>query len=178
MIRIASIAAGAALLTLALVQLTAPLLAAPAEDPQVARGRYLVNTSLCQDCHTPGFFFGKPDQARYLGGSDVGFEMPGLGVFYGRNLTPDPETGLGTWTVAQIVSALQTGVRPDGRKLAPIMPFEAFAKLTKQDATSIALFLKSLPPVKNKVAGPFGPNQQPTAHVFKIIPPPAAQASR
>jgi hypothetical protein len=43
----------------------------------------------CNDCHTPGYFFGKPDMARFLGGSEVGFEIPGLGVFHGPNLTPD-----------------------------------------------------------------------------------------
>jgi mono/diheme cytochrome c family protein len=81
----------------------------------------------CFDCHMSGYFLGKPDMARYLGGSDVGFEIPGLGVFVAPNLTPDPETGLGKWTEAQIVTALQTGKRPDGREVAPIMPWRAFA---------------------------------------------------
>src|SRR5438270_5738181 len=103
-----------------------------AADPAaVARGKYLVTIASCHDCHTPGYFLGKPDMARYLGGSNVGFEMPGLGVFVAPNLTPDPETGLGKWTEAQIVTALRTGKRPDGRELAPIMPWRAFANLTK-----------------------------------------------
>ena len=49
------------------------------------RGKYLVNLGLCTDCHTPGYFFGKPDEKRFLGGSEVGFEIPELGVFHGRN---------------------------------------------------------------------------------------------
>ena len=102
---------------------------ANAGSPAVERGKYLVNLAGCNDCHTPGYFLGKPDTGRYLGGSDVGFELPGLGVFHGPNLTPDKETGLGGWTDAQIVAALQTGKRPDGRELAPIMPWHAFAKL-------------------------------------------------
>src|ERR1700750_3425981 len=53
---------------------------------QVARGRYLANLGGCNDCHTPGYFFGKPDMARFLGGSEVGFEIPGLGVFHGPTL--------------------------------------------------------------------------------------------
>ena len=61
----------------------------------------------------------------------MGFEIPGLGVFYGPNLTPDKETGLGSWSKQQIVTALQTGKRPDRRVLAPIMPWRAFAKLTR-----------------------------------------------
>jgi mono/diheme cytochrome c family protein len=155
----------------ALVLACAPLSAATAADPAVERGKYLVNVAGCNDCHTPGYFLGKPDVARFLGGSEVGFEIPGLGVFHGPNLTPDKETGLGGWTDAQVLTALQKGTRPDGRMLAPIMPWHAFANLTPQDAQAIVAFLRSLPPVKNKVPGPFGPNEQPTSFVMKIVPP-------
>jgi mono/diheme cytochrome c family protein len=141
-----------------------------AQQSQVARGKYLVTFGSCTDCHTPGYFFGKPDADRYLGGSEVGFEIPGLGVFHGPNLTPDPETGLGNWSIDQIVTTIQTGKRPDGRELAPIMPWRAFANLTKEDATAIAVFLKSVPAVKNKVPGPFGPNDKPTQWVMKVVP--------
>jgi mono/diheme cytochrome c family protein len=144
--------------------------AAGAQQAQAERGKYLVSIAGCNDCHTPGYFFGKPDMSRYLGGSEVGFEIPGLGVFHGPNLTPDPETGLGNWNIGQIVTALQTGKRPDGRELAPTMPWRAFANLTQDDVTAIAVFLKSLPPVKNKVPGPFGPNEKPTAFVMKVVP--------
>ena len=142
-----------------------------AEMASTERGKYLVNLAGCNDCHTPGYFFGKPDMARFLGGSEVGFEIPGLGIFHGPNLTPDKETGLGGWTDAQVVTAITTGKRPDGRELAPIMPWRAFASLTKADVTAIAAYLQSLPPVKNKVPGPFGPNQKPTTFVMKIVPP-------
>ena len=143
---------------------------ASAQQSQVERGKYLVTLGICTDCHTPGYFFGKPDMARYLGGSEVGFEIPGLGVFHGPNLTPDSETGLGNWTIAQIVTAIQTGKRPDGRELAPIMPWRAFANLTKDDVTAIAVFLKSIPAVKNKVPGPFGANDKATEFVMKVVP--------
>ena len=53
---------------------------AAAADAQVARGKYLVSIAGCNDCHTPGSFFGKPDTGKILGGSDVGFAMPN-GVF-------------------------------------------------------------------------------------------------
>jgi mono/diheme cytochrome c family protein len=142
-----------------------------AADRQAERGKYLVTLGGCTDCHTPGYFFGKPEQARYLGGSEVGFEIPGLGVFHGPNLTPDKDTGLGNWTTQQIVVAIQTGKRPDDRMLAPIMPWKALANLTKADATAIAVYLKSLPAVKNKVPGPFGANEKPTSFVMKIVPP-------
>jgi hypothetical protein len=80
---------------------------AHAESP-VERGKYLAVLAGCNDCRTPGFFLGAPDTAKYLGGSDVGFEIPGLGVFPGRNITPDKETGIGNWTDNQIATALTT----------------------------------------------------------------------
>jgi len=152
------------------IVLSVSIAGSAAAQSQADRGKYLVTIAGCMDCHTPGYFFGKPDMARYLGGSEVGFEIPGLGVFHGPNLTPDPDTGLGKWSVAQIVTALKTGKRPDGRELAPIMPWRAFSNMTDADATAIATFLKSIPAVKNKVPGPFGPNDKPTEFVMKVVP--------
>ena len=144
--------------------------AAHAADSEIARGKYLVTLGSCNDCHTPGYFFGKPDFSRTLAGSDVGFAIPGAGVFVGRNLTPDKETGLGAWTDDQIISAFTAGVRPDGRRLAPIMPYAGLSHLTPEDAHAIVAYLRSLPPVKNAVPGPFGPKEIPSTPVFVIIP--------
>jgi mono/diheme cytochrome c family protein len=160
-----------------LLALTAAALPAKADPAQVARGSYLVSVSGCNDCHTAGYFFGKPDMAHHLGGSDVAFEIPGLGAFVGPNLTPDPETGLGNWTAAEIVTALQTGARPDGRMLAPIMPWHALANLTTEDVTAMAAFLQSLKPVKNKVPGPFGVGETVPTFMFRILPPGATVAA-
>ncbi len=154
-----------------------PSLPARADDDAVARGKYLVTIAGCNDCHTPGYFFGKPDMTRYLGGSDVGFEIPGLGVFVGPNLTPDKETGIGNWSTDQIITALQTGERPDGRMLAPIMPWHAFANLTKEDVSAIAAFLKSLPPVSHKVPDPVGPGGTVSSFMFRVLPPGATAAA-
>jgi hypothetical protein len=109
--------------------------------------------------------------SRFLGGSEVGFEMPGLGVFVGRNITPDEETGIGTWTTDVIVTALPSGVRPDGRQLAPIMPYHALANLTPEDVNAIAAFLKSIPAVNNPVPGPFKPGETVTTFTFRVLPP-------
>ncbi len=160
-----------ALAAVAAVATAATVLATARADSQIDRGKYLVTLGGCNDCHTPGYFFGKPDMTKYLGGSEVAFEIPGLGAFPGRNITPDKETGIGNWTREQIVTALQTGTRPDGRILAPIMPWHAFANLTKQDATAIAAFLQSLPPVKHQVDGPFGPGQKVSLFLYRILPP-------
>jgi len=155
---------------LMLATLTVPLHAANAADAQVARGKYLVGLMSCTDCHTPGHFFGKEDATKYLGGSDVGFAIPGLGVFVGPNLTPDKDTGLGNWTPAQIVTVLTKGETPDGRILAPPMPWRNYASITKADALAIAAYLKTLPPVSHQVPGPFGPRETPTTFVMTVQP--------
>lgn len=142
-----------------------------AGESRVARGAYLTTISGCGDCHTPGYFFGKPDETKPLSGSEVGFEIPGLGVFHGPNLTPDRETGLGRWSEAEIVTAIRTGIRPDGRELAPIMPWRNFARLSDEDARAVAAYLKSLPPIGHRVPGPFGPQDRPTSFVMKIVAP-------
>ena len=144
---------------------------AVAGNAEVERGKYLVTISGCNDCHTPGYFFGKPDMSRFLGGSDVGFEIPGLGVFVGPNITPDKETGIGSWTPEQIVAAIQTGQRPDRRTLAPIMPWHALAHLTAGDAMAIAEFLQSVKPVSNQVPGPFKPGDTVSTFMMRIMPP-------
>jgi mono/diheme cytochrome c family protein len=136
----------------------------------VARGRYLVTVAGCSDCHTPGALLGAPDMKRFLGGSDVGFSIPGQGVFVGQNLTPDNETGLGQWTGDQIVTAVRMGRTPDGGQLSPVMPYPAFSHLTDEDARAIAAFLKSIPPVSNKVKH-FGPNEKVTVSVSAVLPP-------
>jgi mono/diheme cytochrome c family protein len=139
------------MLRIALALLTASVVAsaAMADDPQITRGKYLVTFGGCNDCHTPGYFLGKP----------------------GPNITPDKETGIGNWTREQIVTAIQTGQRPDGRILAPIMPWHALAQLTADDAMAIAAFLQSLNPVSHQVPGPFGPGEKVSTFMFRIMPP-------
>jgi len=123
-------------------------------DAQVARGKYLVAIMGCSDCHTPGGLTPHPDMALYLAGSDADFIVPGLGAFTPSNLTSDKATGLGAWTHDQIVAALTTGKRPDGRVLSPAMPWIDFANLSKADADAIADYLQSLPPISRKIPGP------------------------
>ena len=153
----------------AVLALPTTTLAAGTAD--LAHGKYLVEVMGCGDCHTPGYFLGKPDMTRFLGGSDVAFEIPGLGAFVGRNLTPDKATGLGDWTDAQIAAAITTGVRPDGRELAPIMLSRDFATLTPEDAASIVAFLRTIPPVEHAIPGPFGPGTTASTFVMRLLPP-------
>jgi hypothetical protein len=102
---------------------------------------------------------GKPDTSRNLGGGDVGFELPGLGIFYPPNLTSH-ETGAGSWSEEEIIAAVTKGVRPDGRQLAPIMPYHAYSALTDEDARALARYLKSTAPVDNDVPGPVGAGEK------------------
>lgn len=132
-------------------------------DDLVERGKYLAAIMDCTGCHTGGVLMGKPDPERFLAGSEVGFRLPGLGVFYPSNLTPDEETGLGRWSAADIIKAVREGERPDGRVLAPIMPWRSYAALNDADAGALAAYLKSLPARSFQVAGPFGDGEAPTA---------------
>jgi mono/diheme cytochrome c family protein len=138
---------------------------------QVERGKYLVAIMDCTGCHTPGTSLGKPDMDRPLAGSEVGFQIPGLGIFYPPNLTPDPETGLGTWSEADIIKAVRTGVRPDGRQLAPVMPYHSYGRLTDADAQALASYLKSMKAVRNQVPGPIGPSEKPAAAYLTVVMP-------
>jgi mono/diheme cytochrome c family protein len=143
----------------------------PAPTVEQKRGEYLATIMDCGGCHTPGHLVGKPDQQRYLAGSEVGFEIPGVGVFYPPNLTPDPETGLGRWTEAEIITAVRTGARPDGRLLVPIMPYHSYAKLTDADARALAAYLKSLKPVRNRTPAIAGPSEKPSAPYLTLAVP-------
>jgi len=132
----------------------------------------LAEIMTCNECHTPGALLGKPDKNNPLAGSEVGYEIPMLGIFYGANLTPDTETGIGSWTADQIVTAIRTGVRPDGRVLSAAMPWRSFAALTDKDAKAIAAYLKSLKPMSRKVPGPFGPSEKATSFYYGFVMPP------
>lgn len=140
-----------------------------AEQP-VSRGAYLARIMDCGGCHTPGAMAGKPNEAMHLAGADVGFGVPGLGVFYPPNLTPDPETGLGGWSEEEIVKAVRTGQRPDGRELV-VMPWRSYAALTDEDAAALAAYLKSLPPTANHVPPPIGAQDKAPAPYLAVVMP-------
>jgi len=145
---------------------------------QISRGEYLVRFGGCDDCHTAKVFDAKanmpvPDLARRLAGHPEGAPDPysalapgdtgvigptftsfrtGFGVVYTANLTPDLETGTGAWTEENFMATMRTGKHfGNGRPILPPMPWFAMAKLTDEDLRSLFAFMRSLPPVKNKV---------------------------
>jgi mono/diheme cytochrome c family protein len=122
-------------------------------DP-VKRGEYLVHAEMCGLCHTQinhtGIYRG--DDAYLAGGMRV--EAYPHGVFVTRNLTSDPETGLGQWTEAQIAAAIRTGQTPTRTLNIWGMPWMFLHSLREDDALAIARYLKTLPPVRNYIPAP------------------------
>lgn len=114
-------------------------------DETVARGKYLATIMDCAGCHTDGYLAGRPDPSRYFAGSSIGFGSP-EGIVYPPNLTSHEEHGLGAWSDDEIIAAVRTGQRPDGRRLAPIMPWPSYALLTDEDARALVAFLRTLAP--------------------------------
>lgn len=147
--------------------------AAAGTQTPLQRDKYLVSIMSCQDCHNTGSFGPKPQEGPFQGAT-VGFELPGMGIFYPPNLTPDPNAGIGKWSKADIVKALRTGQTPDGRTLAPIMPWPHYSVLTDADADAIATYLKSLPPSPHKVPPPAQKDNAPQP--YQTVVPPAKPA--
>jgi mono/diheme cytochrome c family protein len=112
--------------------------AALKDATQIARGEYLARAGDCMVCHT------SQDGKLYAGG--FAFRLP-FGTLYSSNITPDKETGIGSYTDAQFLAALRRGVRDDGARLYPAMPFTSYTFLTDADALAIKAYLFSLAPV-------------------------------
>ena len=128
----------------------------PNASPEVNRGRYLVDAlGHCSECHTPRNLLGAVDNEDYLSGTRNGPE----GALV-PNITPDAETGIGKWSVKDIVFLLRTGFRPDGNDLQGGMREaidDGLKYLTQADLESIAAYLKSIPPIHYQVRAPRPP---------------------
>jgi len=121
--------------------------AARAEDAaQIERGAYLALIMDCAGCHMPRDQTGMPMVEAGMSGATVGFEIPGMGIFWPPNLTPSKE-GLGDWSDAQIEEALRHGVDRDGRVLAPVMPWMSYSVMTEADMSALIAYLRSVPAV-------------------------------
>jgi len=124
--------------------------AASAETPR-ERGAYLVRTIAgCGNCHTPKDASGRAIAGQELSGG-VEFDIP-PGHAVAANITPDPETGIGSWSEVQVVTALRDGRRPDGTIIGPPMPFDFYRQLSDSDAAAIAAYLRSIRPIRHAVA--------------------------
>jgi mono/diheme cytochrome c family protein len=125
---------------------------AGAQSAAVKRGNYLMNTIMtCANCHSPK---GPPAAVAgkdYSGG--LSWDEPPFKVT-APNITPDKETGIGTWSDADIKKLLLTGKRPNGVQVAEVMPTAFYPILTEGDLNGIVAYLHTLKPVRNKVADP------------------------
>lgn len=150
---------------------------------KLARGKYLVTTSGCNDCHTPWKMGPKgpePDMSRMLSGHPEDMVLPPApqpqgpwivsaaatntawsgpwGVSFTANLTPDAETGLGKWTQRNFSETIRTGRHMGrGRQILPPMPIPMYKNFTDADLEAIFSYLQSIPAVKNRVPEPLPP---------------------
>ena len=156
----------------------------------VERGKYLVTVGGCNDCHTPknlGPNGPEADMKRELSGNPSTEKLAGVpagliapdkwltitnnhlgawagpwGVSFAINLTPDKETGLGSWTQEMFINALRTGKHQGtGRPILPPMPWIWYRNMTDDDLKAVFAYLQSLPPIKNAVPEPLPPDRIP-----------------
>ena len=149
----------------------------------LARGKYIVSTSGCHDCHTPWHMGPKgpePDMTRALSGHPQDFALPPppkvdepwvmtaaatntawagpWGISFTANLTPDPETGLGKWTLRNFMETIRTGRHMGrGRPVLPPMPVMVYRNWTDADFEAVFTYLQSIPAIKNRVPEPIAP---------------------
>ena len=122
-------------------------IASPAQDEAlVAKGRYLAALGNCASCHT------RKDGPPFGGGVAfpiaVAWSREPLGTLYSSNISSDPETGIGEWTLADFSRAMREGVSRSGEHLYPVYPYTAFAGLSQDDMAAIFAYIKSLEPVR------------------------------
>ncbi|MCL5028174.1 MAG: diheme cytochrome c-553 [Bacteroidetes bacterium] len=158
-------------------------------DELIARGKYLVQFGGCNDCHTPKMMTAMgpvPDTTKLLSGHpadqpipqiEEGMTAPGKwvlsddgstmwfgpwGASFTANLTPDSSTGLGAWTLDNFINTMRTGKHlGTGRDLLPPMPWQGIASLNDEDLNAMFAYLKSIPPINNRVPNPTPPNMPP-----------------
>jgi hypothetical protein len=150
---------------------------------KIARGKYIVTTSGCHDCHTPWVIGPKgpePDMTRALSGHPQDMVLPPApkpegpwvmtaaatntawagpwGVSFTANLTPDPETGLGKWTLRNFVETIRGGRHMGrGRPVLPPMPIQVYRNWTDADFDAVYSYLRSIPAITNRVPEPLPP---------------------
>jgi mono/diheme cytochrome c family protein len=126
-----------------------------ARTPIEKRGRHVLRIAVGCGCHGlnfAGWKEGGPDLLPRTLPYGERFVGP-YGVIPASNITPDPETGIGTWSDEAIARAIRDGIHPSGARLDPIMPYLAFQGMADSDVTALVAFLRRLRPVKNRVTG-------------------------
>ena len=130
---------------------------APEDREALARGRYLVELLGCGACHTDGALLGEANMERWLAGSRVGiaytnpmqYERPG--IVFPPNITPDEDTGIGTWSDREIAAAVRTGSGRHGKGRIVVMPWQGYSKISDNDMMAMVGYLRSIEPVNFRV---------------------------
>jgi mono/diheme cytochrome c family protein len=127
----------------------------PSTPERLARGQYLAENVLnCFACHTERDWskHDAPEVPGTHGAGSQSFPVTDLpGRVYPPNITPDKETGSGSWTDDQLARAIREGIGYDGRALFPMMPYENYRFLSDEDLASVIVYLRSIPPVRRDV---------------------------
>jgi mono/diheme cytochrome c family protein len=148
--------------------LLAPAVLQAEPDPQefalIERGRYLTVAADCASCHTvPGN--GRP----FAGGRAI--ETP-FGSLIAPNITPDRETGIGAWSDDEFDAAVRKGIRRNGSRLYPAMPYNAYTRMSRNDVLAIRAYLNTVTPIRNAVVAntlPFPFNVRPVMGVWDAL---------
>jgi mono/diheme cytochrome c family protein len=127
------------------------LLAAPClAQGDAKRGEYIAKAGGCLGCHTAESKNEKNKPVPYAGG--YALKTP-FGTFFGPNITPHPDAGIGRWTEADFLRAMREGRRPDGASYFPAFPYPSFTRITDADLRDLWAYLRALPP-SSRVAEP------------------------
>ena len=109
--------------------------------PNISAGKYLFHAAGGCSCHSDT----KNNSAFLAGGRPI--ETP-FGTFYGTNITPDPETGIGNWSDEDFIRAMTQGLSPEGNHYFPVFPYTSFQRINRKDLLALKAYLFSLPPVR------------------------------
>lgn len=115
-----------------------PLTFGIASAQDAKRGEYLVKAGGCKGCHTED----KKDAVPFAGGLPL--KTP-FGTFYGPNITPHPQAGIGRWSEADFIQAVRNGQRPDGAHYYPAFPYPSYTKIVDGDLNDIFAYLRGIP---------------------------------
>jgi Cytochrome c len=145
-------------------------------EARLERGKYLVEgVAACFHCHSE-HDLSDPEYPLIQAKKGAGWVMPipELNNIASRNITPDPETGIGDWTDDEIARAIREGVSRDGSALFPVMPYLNYAKMDDEDIASVVVYLRTIPPVRNIVPKRHLPG--PLEYIVNTMPKPITEA--
>lgn len=150
------LAAGLGLIVLVLIWLFGPPSFStegqiPNSSDAIARGEYLLIAGGCLSCHR-----GQTEETSIALSGGLALETD-FGTFYAPNITPDVETGIGSWSADDFIAALKYGRMPSGSFYYPVFPYRAYSGMTDDDVLDMAAYLMSLEPISNIVSSPETP---------------------